>query len=200
MADEAKGQGGPAASTPEKHSAGADPMTWLIWIRNRQAFSRRSGGYSQDYTIDLDRAGRYGTQEALKSVETFEAAGLDAVMVLAPEQGAVLIAMLERPAEFVVMRAPAARVSELEGAFPGRTVEQWLPELRRMVDQVRADPPSIGVLSRGEQCAVALVLEPDCEHGKFWFWRPAGFTWLDCVARIEPELLEACIRLQRELS
>lgn len=79
------------------------------------------------------------------------------------------------------------------------TRDQWIPKLRRMVDHVRADPASIGVLSMGEQCAVALVLEP--------WWkrampnteiRPAGYTWLDCVHRIEPELLAACIVVQRE--
>lgn len=88
-----------------------------------------------------------------------------------------------------------------------RTVEQWIPDVRAWVEQVRNDPPSIGVLSTGEQCAVALVLDTtelrfrdakgfDGEIDP----RPEGFTWLDCVNRIEPELLQACIKVQRELA
>lgn len=86
-----------------------------------------------------------------------------------------------------------------------RTAAQWLPELRELVERVRRDPPSIGVLSRGEQCAVALVLDDNMLEFKTEKGtdavidpRPEGFTWLDCVNRIEPELLEAALKLQRE--
>lgn len=93
-----------------------------------------------------------------------------------------------------------------------KTKADWIPEVRDMVERVRADPPSIGVLSMGQQCAVALVL--DVEHawdlpgakiapgGKAeheFDMRPRGYTWLDCVNRVEPELLQACIAVQREL-
>lgn len=84
------------------------------------------------------------------------------------------------------------------------SAEDWLPVLRSMVEHVRADPPSIGVLSRGEQCAVALVIDDNMLEYKregatrVLDPRPDGFTWLDCVNRIEPELLEAALKLQRE--
>lgn len=87
-----------------------------------------------------------------------------------------------------------------------KTAEEWAVELREMVDHVRADPPSIGVLSMGQQCAVALVIGVDAlKHNNPDYksptpLRPHGYTWLDCVNRIEPELLQACIKVQRELA
>lgn len=69
-----------------------------------------------------------------------------------------------------------------------------------MVDVVRHDPPHIGVLSKGEQCAVALVLDMRARvEGNDVELMP-GWTALDCVNRIESELLTACIRVQRELA
>lgn len=87
-----------------------------------------------------------------------------------------------------------------------RTAEQWVPIVREMVERVRADPPYIGVLSTGEQCAVALVLDVDDTtqlpgynpKDEPFDPRPRGYTWLDCVNRIEGELLDACIIVQRE--
>jgi hypothetical protein len=81
-----------------------------------------------------------------------------------------------------------------------RTADQWLPDLRRMVDVVRHDPPHIGVLSRGEQCAVALVLDMRVRVEGNDIDLIPGWTALDCMNRIEPELLEACIKAQRELA
>lgn len=85
------------------------------------------------------------------------------------------------------------------------TAERWAVELRGMVEHVRADPPWIGVLSMGEQCAVALVLDTESleftdNNGRVVVFdpRPRGFTFLDCVNRIEPELLRACLIVQRE--
>jgi hypothetical protein len=86
-----------------------------------------------------------------------------------------------------------------------KTAEQWLPELREWVGMVERDPPSIGVLSMGQRCAVALVvddtmLEFKNEKGAVAVIdpRPDGYTWLDCVHRIEGELLAAAIKLQRD--
>lgn len=74
-----------------------------------------------------------------------------------------------------------------------RTAAQWADDLRDRVGNVAKHPEDVGVLSMGERCAVALVLDkPDL--------RPSGYTWLDCMNRVEPELLEGCLLLQRERS
>lgn len=85
------------------------------------------------------------------------------------------------------------------------TRDQWIRALERLAENVAADPAAIGVLSTGEQCAVALVLDkeellqPDGEGGRITM-RPHGYSWLDCVARLEPELLAAAIAVQRRRS
>lgn len=85
-----------------------------------------------------------------------------------------------------------------------RTAEQWVLDLRCHVAAVRADPPHIGVLSTGEQCAVALMIGVESlrhdnpEYKSPTPLRPHGYTWLDCVDRIEGDLLKACIKVQRE--
>lgn len=69
------------------------------------------------------------------------------------------------------------------------------PELQRrilsMVKAVKADPPHFGVLSTGEKCAVALVLD-DIELMRVWG------TALDCATRLDAEWLDACLRVQRD--
>jgi hypothetical protein len=56
---------------------------------------------------------------------------------------------------------------------------------------VAADEASFGVLSTGEKCAVALVLDrPDL--AKWWG------TMLDCADRVGPEWLAACVKVQRD--
>jgi hypothetical protein len=65
--------------------------------------------------------------------------------------------------------------------------------IRAMVDQVKADEGSIGVLSTGEQIAVALVLDRKdlLPHG--------GYTILEAVNRLGPEWTRAALDVQRSL-
>lgn len=67
---------------------------------------------------------------------------------------------------------------------------QAVDHIRAKVRMVTLDPPSFGVLSTGEKCAVALVLD-DPELMKRWG------TALDCVDRLEGEWLKAAIYVQR---
>lgn len=62
--------------------------------------------------------------------------------------------------------------------------------IRAKVRMVAADPSFFGVLSTGEKCAVALVLD-DPALMKRWG------TALDCVDRLEGEWLKAAIYVQR---
>jgi hypothetical protein len=63
-------------------------------------------------------------------------------------------------------------------------------QIRAKVRMVAADPPSFGVLSTGEKCAVALVLD-DPALVKWWG------TMLDCVDRLEGDWIKAAIYVQR---
>lgn len=89
-------------------------------------------------------------------------------------------------------------------ASPRRVPNRWDRDLPKLVEAVELYPPNIGVLSTGEQCAVALIIDKeslphaDPAYTSPTTLRPAGYTWLDCVNRLEPELLAACIRVQRE--
>lgn len=51
-------------------------------------------------------------------------------------------------------------------------------------------PESVGVLSTGEQCAVALL----CDNAEFL---PNGYTFLDAVARLEGAWLAACLQAHK---
>jgi hypothetical protein len=67
---------------------------------------------------------------------------------------------------------------------------QAIKQISAKVRMVKADPPSFGVLSTGEKCAVALVLN-DIKLMRWWG------TALDCVDRIEGDWLRAAIYVQR---
>lgn len=67
---------------------------------------------------------------------------------------------------------------------------QIIDHIRAKVRMVTADPPSFGVLSTGEKCAVALVLD-DPDLIKWWG------TALDCVDRLEGAWIKAAIYVQR---
>ena len=69
----------------------------------------------------------------------------------------------------------------------------YMPAVKQIRDKVRMvklDPPSFGVLSTGEKCAVALVLD-DPDLIKWWG------TALDCVDRLEGDWIKAAIYVQR---
>jgi hypothetical protein len=64
-------------------------------------------------------------------------------------------------------------------------------QIRAKVRMVADDEPSFGVLSTGERCAVALVLDrPDLvkRYG----------TMLEAADRLGPEWLEAALKVQRD--
>lgn len=63
-------------------------------------------------------------------------------------------------------------------------------QIREKVRMVKADPRAFGVLSTGEKCAVALVLD-DPALMKWWG------TALDCADRLEGDWLKAAIYVQR---
>lgn len=63
-------------------------------------------------------------------------------------------------------------------------------QIREKVRMVVRDRADFGVLSTGEKCAVALVLD-DPELMKSWG------TALDCVDRLEGEWIKAAIYVQR---
>jgi len=69
-------------------------------------------------------------------------------------------------------------------------LQSAIKQIRAKVRMVVADPPSFGVLSTGEKCAVALVLD-DYSLVKWWG------TMLDCVYRLEGDWLQAAIYVQR---
>jgi len=70
--------------------------------------------------------------------------------------------------------------------------EQLEQRILQMVRTVKADPPGFGVLSTGEKCAVALVLDDiDLMHS----WGSA----LDCMYRLDSQWLQACLNVQRKL-
>jgi len=54
-----------------------------------------------------------------------------------------------------------------------------------------ACPDSVGVLSTGEHCAVALVTN----RAEFL---PPGYTFLDAVARLDGDWLSACIEVRND--
>jgi hypothetical protein len=62
--------------------------------------------------------------------------------------------------------------------------------IRGKVRDVVADPASFGVLSTGEKCAVALVLD-NLILVRWWG------TMLDCVDRLEGDWIKAAIYVQR---
>lgn len=68
---------------------------------------------------------------------------------------------------------------------------QVAQRLRSMCCNVETDPPSIGVLSSGERCAVALILN-DPEH------LDSGDTMLYAAQRLDPGWLEICWEIQRD--
>ena len=64
-------------------------------------------------------------------------------------------------------------------------------QIKAKVRMVVADEKLFGVLSTGEKCAVALVLNrPDLM--KWWG------TALDCADRVGTEWLKACVHVQRD--
>ena len=63
--------------------------------------------------------------------------------------------------------------------------------IREMVRMVEADRPSFGVLSTGEKCAVALVLD-NADMIKWWG------SALDCADRVGDAWLRACVYVQRK--
>lgn len=63
-------------------------------------------------------------------------------------------------------------------------------QIREKVRMVKLDPKDFGVLSTGEKCAVALVLD-NPELMKWWG------TALDCVDRLEGDWIKAAIYVQR---
>jgi hypothetical protein len=69
-------------------------------------------------------------------------------------------------------------------------VNAAVDQIRAKVQMVARDRASFGVLSTGEKCAVALVLD-DPELMKWWG------TALDCVDRLEGEWIKAAIYVQR---
>ena len=64
-----------------------------------------------------------------------------------------------------------------------------IAELVRMVE---ADPPFFGVLSVGERCAVALVLD------NIELMRETYGSAVECAARIDPLELASCLRVLRD--
>lgn len=68
---------------------------------------------------------------------------------------------------------------------------ELLGRLRAMVRAVERDPPHIGVLSTGERCAVALILDKPGLLSR-------GDTMLYAARRVGDDWLEACYQVQRD--
>lgn len=64
--------------------------------------------------------------------------------------------------------------------------------IRSMVESVERSDDNFGVLSTGEKCAVALVLERADLARRGWG------TLLECAARVGPDWLEAAVWVQRD--
>ncbi len=84
----------------------------------------------------------------------------------------------------------AARVLTDHAAPRPKDTDPTVKQIRSIVRMVSADRDSFGVLSTGEKCAVALVLD-DPELMKWWG------TALECVHRLEGEWIAAAIYVQR---
>jgi hypothetical protein len=82
------------------------------------------------------------------------------------------------------------RAFDAEDRMSGPVNMQAVAQIRDKVRLVAADPAYFGVLSTGEKCAVALVLD-DPELCKWWG------TMLDCVDRLEGDWIQAAIYVQR---
>lgn len=72
----------------------------------------------------------------------------------------------------------------------GPQLQAAIKQIRAKVRMVERDRADFGVLSTGEKCAVALVLD-DPELMRVWG------TALDCVDRLEGEWIQAAIYVQR---
>lgn len=85
-----------------------------------------------------------------------------------------------------------AAAEHMAAAASGRALIERIKDLARTVER---DPESIGVLSTGERCAVALL----CNRADFL---PHGLTFIEAVARLCGEApwdwLTACIIADRE--
>jgi len=69
-----------------------------------------------------------------------------------------------------------------------------MSDVQRVIQLARhaeKHPDSVGVLSTGERCAVALL----CNRAEFL---PNGYTFLDAVDRIDGDLLGPCMHANRE--